>query len=249
MCLDEGSWNRRTICGHEPGDSSGIADRTCEGLRDERLSTQADAETIVLSSTYGRSDQTLEGNLSDDRFYSHALRRPLEPELLHDAIADVTDVAGSFDPHPATRAGAGDRRGLAQRTLDVLGRCQRVAGCPKVNPIPAGLAAQLHLLNGDAINRRLRDPNGRLQKLIAANRPVAEIIDEFYMRALGRLPSDEERSSWLAEIEHRMSSKRTDGLKILFGELLNSGAFGRITDGGAISICFLRSKFIQRVGT
>lgn len=182
-------------------------------------------KTIVLSSTYGRSDLTVDGNREDDRFYSHALRRPLESEVLLDTIADVTDVAGSFDPHPATRAVQVIDSSLPSEQLDVLGRCQRVAGCDEGESNFGGLAAQLHLLNGDAINRRLRDPNGRLQKLIAANHPVTEIVDEFHMRALGRLPSDEERSSWLAEIEHSDVIETNRRLEDFFWSLLNSRDF------------------------
>jgi hypothetical protein len=182
-------------------------------------------KTIVLSSTYGRSDLTVDGNRADDRFYSHALRRPLEPEVLLDAIADVTDVAGSFDPHPATRAVQVIDAALLSEQLDVLGRCQRVAGCAEGESNSGGLAAQLHLLNGDAINRRLRDPNGRLQKLIAPNRPVTEIVDEFYMRALGRLPSDEERSSWVGAIEHSDPIETNRRLEDFVWSLLNSRDF------------------------
>ncbi len=135
------------------------------------------------------------------------------------------DVAGSFDPHPATRAVQVIDAALPSEQLDVLGRCQRVAGCAEGESHSGGLAAQLHLLNGDAINRRLRDPNGRLQKLIAANRPVAEIIDAFYMHALGRLPSDEERSSWLAEIEHPDVIETNRRLEDFVWSLLNSRRF------------------------
>ncbi|MFN9719572.1 MAG: DUF1549 domain-containing protein, partial [Planctomycetota bacterium] len=147
-------------------------------------------KTIVLSSTYGRSDQTFEGNHADDRFYSHAIRRPLEPEVLLDAISDVTGSAGLSDPHPATRAVQVIDMASPNEALDVLGRCQRIAGCSEGESRSGSLATQLHLLNGDAINRRLRDPSGRLQKLIMANRPIVEIIDEFYLRALGRPPFD-----------------------------------------------------------
>ena len=41
---------------------------------------------IVLSDTYARSSNTLPQNKSDDRYYSHALKKPLSPEVLADAI-------------------------------------------------------------------------------------------------------------------------------------------------------------------
>ena len=52
---------------------------------------------IAGSETYARSAQPLEGNRGDDRYYSHALIRPLEAEVLADALADVTGVARDID--------------------------------------------------------------------------------------------------------------------------------------------------------
>ena len=42
---------------------------------------------------------------------------------------------------------------------------------------------------------KIRDPNGRLARLLKAKRSDAEIIDELMMVALGRLPSDKERQA------------------------------------------------------
>jgi hypothetical protein len=114
---------------------------------------------------------------------------------------------------------------LPSEALDVLGRCQRVGGCSEGEPSAGGLAAQLHLLNGEAINRRLCDPNGRLQQQIAANRPVFEIVTEFYVLALGRYPSDDERTRWLAEIEHPDPGETRRRLEDFVWSLLNSRDF------------------------
>ncbi len=181
--------------------------------------------TMVLSGTYGRSDQMIVGNEMDDRFYSHALRRPLEPEVFLDAIADVTDVPGTFGTHEALRAVQVIDAALPAEDLDVLGRCQRVSGCNEGELTTGGLPAQLHLLNGELINKRLRDPNGRLQKLIAANKSVKDIVDEFYVRALGRLASPGELVQWESAIASSDRVERNQRLEDFVWSLLNSRDF------------------------
>lgn len=181
--------------------------------------------TMVLSGTYGRSDQAVPGNEMDDRFYSHSLRRTLEPEVFLDAIADVTDVRGSFEPHHVVRAVQVIDAALPAEELDVLGRCQRVNGCNESEFTAGGLPAQLHLLNGDLINKRLREPNGRLQRLIAANRSIKDIVDEFYVRGLGRHGSADELTKWESSIQHSDPIEQQRRLEDFVWSLLNSRDF------------------------
>ena len=180
---------------------------------------------MVLSGTYGRSDQALAGNEMDDRFYSRSFRRALEPEVFLDAIADVTDVRSAFEPYAAVRAVHVIDAALPAKELDVLGRCQRVSGCNESESTTGGLPSQLHLLNGDLINKRLRDPNGRLQKLIAANKPVSDIIDEFYVRGLGRHALPGEFIRWELAIGHADPVVQQRRLEDFVWSLLNSRDF------------------------
>ncbi|MFO1000986.1 MAG: DUF1549 domain-containing protein [Planctomycetaceae bacterium] len=181
--------------------------------------------TMVLSATYGRSDQVVTGNETDDRFYSRSLRRPMDPEVFMDAIADVTDVAGDFGSHKALRAVQVIDSALPAEDLDVLGRCQRVNGCSEGESASGGLPAQLHLLNGDLINMRLRDPNGRLQKLIAENKSVRDIIDEFYVRGLGRHALADELTRWETAINDSDPIEQQRRLEDFVWSLLNSRDF------------------------
>src|SRR5204863_9750975 len=85
---------------------------------------------IALSETYGRRADPVPGQAADDRFYSHAYRRPLEPEVLADAIADVTGVADWYGDEPAgTRAVALFAPSVPAPALDILGRCSRAGSC------------------------------------------------------------------------------------------------------------------------
>ena len=58
--------------------------------------------------------------------YSHALGRPLGPEVLADALADVTGVADRYGDLPdRTRAVALVDPAVPSESLDILGRCSR----------------------------------------------------------------------------------------------------------------------------
>src|SRR5262249_34512027 len=148
------------------------------------------------SETYGRGGTALPGNRADDRFYSHASRRPLEAEVLADALADVTGGSDKYGDEPAgTRAVTLYDPRTPAPSLAILGRCSREASCEGAAS-GAGRPAKLHQLNGELVNRKVAAAEGRLHKAITAGRSDDEIVAEFYLRALGRRPSAAERDYW-----------------------------------------------------
>ena len=81
---------------------------------------------IALSKAYARSSNALPQNKSDDRFYSHALKKPLAPEVLADAISDVLGVPGAYGDEPeGTRSVSLFDPNTESDALDILGRCAR----------------------------------------------------------------------------------------------------------------------------
>jgi hypothetical protein len=181
---------------------------------------------IALSSTYATSDRTLHQNEADDRFYSHALRRPLSPEVLVDAIGDVTGVPETFKGQPAgTRAVQIVDPLSAAPSLDILGRCTRVGACEEGDVGGAGLPAQLHLVNGDLINRKLGDPSGRLQQRIGERKTNEQIVDEFYVRALSRHATEAEVAHWQDRLDTDDPVERVRRLEDFVWSLLSSRQF------------------------
>jgi hypothetical protein len=190
-----------------------------------RYSLRHTLKQIALSHTYARSDLSIPGNEADDRFYSHALRRPLEPEVLADAIADTTGVALSFADGEITRAVRLIDPVSPAPSLDTLGRCNRAAGCEESVPASGGLPGQLHLINGDLINARLTSDQGRLRKRLAANCTNDEIVHEFFLCGLGRPPSDSEMVAWRDRLKCDEPDERRQRLEDFVWSLLNSRDF------------------------
>jgi hypothetical protein len=180
---------------------------------------------IALSHTYGRGAITKAANQADDRFYSHAYRRPLEPEVLADAIADVTGVADHYGSEPlGTRAVTLVDPRTPAPSLDILGRCSRQASCEDAAE-GGGLPAKLHQLNGALINRKVAAHDGRLHRLIGVDKSDDEILTEFYLRALGRRPSAAECDFWRQRLAGVGKGERAELLEDIVWSLLNSREF------------------------
>jgi Protein of unknown function (DUF1553)/Protein of unknown function (DUF1549) len=180
---------------------------------------------IARSETYGRSSEAIASNKADDRFYSHGDIRPLPAEVLADALCDVTGVPEKYgNEPPGTRAIALVDPGTPSRTLDVLGRCSRRDLC-ETEVAAGGLPAMLHRLNGELVNRKITARDGRLHQLIAAGKNTEAILDEFYTRAFGRLPTDVERKYWQTQASKVDDKDRPAWLEDVVWSLLNSREF------------------------
>ena len=162
---------------------------------------------IALSATYARSANTLPQNATDDRFYSHALQKPLEPEVLADAISDVLGVPDIYGNEPeGTRAVSLSDPNTESDALDILGRCGRETSCENSTAAIDGLQRKLHLFNGDLLNARIGVPDSRLDRLMSIGRSPMEIVNEFYLAALSRHPTDTEQQFWKQHIDVKTSA-------------------------------------------
>ncbi len=179
-----------------PGTHPGLLNRLAEDFASNRRSLRGTLRTICLSAAFARSSVALSGNGSDDEFYSHALQVPLSPEVLADVISDVTGVSETFGDEPAgTRAVNLYAGNVPSASLDILGRCSRTESCESTSSATGDLPRALHLINGPLLNRRLKDANGRVHKAVTTQSDV-ELVEEFYLRALSRFPTELERSFW-----------------------------------------------------
>lgn len=157
---------------------------------------------IALSTAYARSAETLPQNATDDRFYSHALQKPLEPEVLADAISDVLGIPDTYGNEPAgTRAVSLFNPNTESEALDILGRCGRETSCESATEVTDGLQRKLHLFNGDLLNARIGVPGSRLDTLTSAGKSPMEILKAFYLAALSRHPTETEQQFWEQHID------------------------------------------------
>lgn len=179
-----------------PGTHPELLGQLAEDFANNGRSLRHALRTICLSAAFARGSVAISGNKSDDEFYSHALRVPLSPEVLADVISDVTGVSESYGDEPAGMRAINLFAGnIPSASLDILGRCSRAESCESTGSTAGDLPRALHLINGPLLNRRLKDANGRVHKSVAT-KSDAELVEEFYLRALSRFPTDRERSFW-----------------------------------------------------
>jgi len=170
---------------------------------------------IVESRTYHLSTVPNDTNREDRINYSRAVSRPLEAAVLLDAISRVTAVDEEFRFHKATGGGAAPAGTPAvnmvpevcpSQFMDAYGRSMRQA--PPSGPPAANLLQALHMWAGPAYTTKIASEDGRLGRLMRSGASDRQIIEEFYLAALARLPEPGELDTLLSVIAKRQDRRR-----------------------------------------
>ena len=141
-----------------------------------------------------------------------------------DAISNVTGVQENFGGLPkGTRAIQLPDESVGSYFLDVFGRPTRETPCECERPREANLAQALHLLNSGDVQNKIASGNGRISLLIKSKKKDAEIVEELYLVALGRLPRVEEQRSVLAYVT--AESDRKAAFEDVLWAILNTKEF------------------------
>ena len=171
-------------------------------------SIPAIVRAIAASSTYALGGPT-EANAADDRYVSHARVRPLDAEVLLDAVARASGVRDAWpDRSAGTRAIELGDVTTESYALDVCGRGRA--------DFAGTLARELHFLNGDAVLPKLAG----VAKLVGLDDP--ELVTELYLRTLSRPPSAAELDHWTGALRR---GARDEVAEDLLWALLNSREF------------------------
>ncbi len=186
---------------------------------------------IVQSRTYQLSATPNESNREDTIDYSHAQARPLEAAVLLDAITSATGVPEKFEFHHLAGGGDAPLGTRAMQTIadicpsqfmDDFGRSTRRA--LPAGPPQTSLLAALHMMAGPAYNAKISSDGGRLSGLLKKDATDEQILDEFYLAALMRFPTPEEKSELLKFLAQRQS-RREETLAGLVWAIINSREF------------------------
>jgi hypothetical protein len=185
--------------------------------------------TICKSRTYQLSSTPNEFNKHDKQNYARYYPRRMSAEVLFDAVNLVADSPAPFgglpaDQHAPKRAIMLPDESFQSYFLDVFGRPQRISACECERVSEANLAQALHLLNSDEIQGKLARPGGRAERMVKDPRPDTEKVDELFLWAFGRKPSDVQREIALAQLAKHSANKKLAYENILWA-LLNSKEF------------------------
>jgi hypothetical protein len=182
---------------------------------------------ILTSSTYHRSSVADASNRTDERNYSHALIRPLMAEVAIDAIHKVLAIRGDFGSDvpegslaieiaPNVLADA-----ATQEMMRTFGRGERASACDCDRADAPSLRQSLYRMSDERLMARL--PAGRLQTLLDQRTSDAGIIEEFYLAALSRSPTQPELALLCAHVAG--GDDRRERLVDIVWALVNSREF------------------------
>lgn len=165
--------------------------------------------TIMSSRTYQLSAQTNDFNKDDNKYFSHAVTKLHTAEQLFDALCYVTDVPEKFAGMPlGTRAVQLPDGEVNHPFLKTFGQPARELACECEREGDSNLAQALQLINGPAVNDRLRNPNNRIGKLVAAKKSDPEILGELFLVTLSRAPVEVESKAMLDHVAKAMDKRK-----------------------------------------
>lgn len=225
-----------------PASNEELLNAAAQYVVDQKFDLKALMRVILQSNTYQRSSLPIEGNEADTRFYSRYFPRRLIAEVIHDAIAQATDVPSKFDQiafpgadfqktdfyPPGTRAVQLYDSAIDSYFLKTFGRNTRNIVCECERSNEPSMVQVLHLSNGTTINDKVESKSGRVQQLLTQLQHGMSrdaLIDEAFLWCLSRYPTQNERTLY-REI---LSETSDDDLRLvvedIFWSLMTSREF------------------------
>jgi len=180
--------------------------------------------SIMTSRVFQLSSTATVKNGADTMFNSHYFARRLPAEVLLDAIDVVCGTQEQFTGLPSgTRAIELPDPNFESYFLDTLGRPQRIVSCECERTAEPNLSQVLQLANGELVQRKLSDEQGRVTRLAEHTADDKDVFTELYLTALSRHPTEQELTHCkqiLAEADSRRA-----GLEDIAWALINGREF------------------------
>lgn len=187
---------------------------------------------ILTSRTYQRSSRATQWNDHDVAQFSHYLVKRLGAETLLDAICTLTerwDTYRSRIPEPFVQLPEGFRAthladgSIGLPFLEMFGRPPRDTAFESDRDSELSLRQVLHLLNSQDVQLKISS-SPRLRQLIAEQPDDQKVIEELYLAALSRHPTEEELSKVLAYFADQPTARRQSAEDLLWA-LMNTKEF------------------------
>jgi len=175
---------------------------------------------ICTSRTYQLSIKTNKWNIDDTTNFSHFIPRRLGAEQMLDAVAVATGVRPKMPGMPDNMRAVDLPDGMITGNdfLTLFGRPGRESSCECERTNNISLPHTLNLINGAMIGDALIG-NGRLQKMILAEKDDKKVVEMIYLSILCRMPTEKEL------VDMQLGANRLEGAQDLAWALMNSPAF------------------------
>ena len=177
-----------------PASNEALLDHLERRVRELRFDLRAVTREMLTSRAYQVAARPEPGAEEDRRHRSHALARALPAEVLLDAICRVTGVPEKFAgwPEGVRAVQVWDNR-LPSYFLRIFGRPVRATVCECERGTEPSVSQALHLVNSAEIQEKIGSRHGTARRLAASSLEPGEIVDELFLSALSRFPTEGER--------------------------------------------------------
>ncbi len=222
-----------------PASNPPLLDALAEWLVEHEYDLKGLMRVILQSETYQRSSMPLAENEDDQRFYSRYYPRRLMAEVLHDAIAQVTEVPAKFTHLAYDGSGIVETKEYPEGTraielydsavlapfLKTFGRNTRNITCECERTNTPSLVQVLHISNGNTVNERLQDEKSCVEKALTKEMSNQMILKDAFLSTLSREPSGAEVEELLPLLETAEADQRREIIEDLYWGIMSSREF------------------------
>ncbi len=209
-----------------PASNGPLLDALGQYVADSDFDLRQVIRAITTSAVYQRSSHPNESNRNDRDNFSHAAFKPIQAEVLLDAISQATGRPEAFPLLPeGTRAiQLWDNR-IDHYFLKVFGRPIRATACECERVNEPSTAQVLHLLNAPEIDAKIGHHRGRVKQLLTSRRSSADIVRELYLATYSRPPDDRELSVAVEYLDSAAADRSSAAAEDLLWTLMNTTEF------------------------
>ncbi len=197
-----------------PSSNQPLMDALADNLAKHKFDLKHLMRTIMNSAAYQRSSAPSDPSQPDNKNYSQYIMRRLPAEVILDAYAQATGVPTKFAGYPeGARALQLRDSEVASYFLNAFGRPERKQTCACERTEDANIAQTLHIANGDTLNDKLRAETSIVQAVISEDADNSKSVEDLFLRALSRYPTEGEREKALAVLSEAVSGAEGEELK------------------------------------
>jgi hypothetical protein len=206
-----------------PASNEPLLAASAQHLIDNKFDLKQLMRAILESETYGRSSTPLAENKDELKYLSRYYPRRLMAEVLLDSIDQVAGTSSAFNRvafpgadfqetkfYPnGTRAIELYDSAVDSYFLKTFGRNPREITCECERSSEPSMVQVLHLSNGETINPKLAAEGNAISRLVEAKKSNEEILEQLFVTALSRRPSDDEKAKLIAVMAEYGEDRRT----------------------------------------
>ena len=194
-------------------------------LRDHQYDMKHLVRQIASSYVYGLSSLPSDRNVVDTRNYSRYYRQRLRAEVMLDSVSQITGVAESFSAMPPqSQARQLWSHRIDSLFLDAFGRPDPNQNPPCERTPDTTIVQALHLMNSQSLYTKVTSDAGLGARLVADKKSPEEIVEELYLAAYSRFPTDQEKTAAVSYLNKSPDKLRQASQDLLWA-MLNTPEF------------------------